>query len=174
MKKFLCVAGISIFVYACQSDAPKQEETQAPDSISMVPTDTMIQVTDTAIMPVLVESWKTFEGYDSKYAADVKLLDQKPLKERLQKLLGKEVKDFTERYKVTPPIVVDGGVLFNEGCRPHDCTIEEAALAIDMKQDLIYIGIARKKVITLYGERGDTAWPQALREWKKKFEAGIE
>lgn len=171
MKQFAWTAAFTIFVCACQSSTEsKEEQQQTPDSMTMIPTDTMIQITDTAVTPTLVESWRSYEGFDGKYAADIGLLQQSPLKNRLKKLLGKEESDFIQRYKVTPPIEVESGILFNEGCKPHNCTVEEAALAVDMKQDLLYVGIARNKVVTLFGERGDTAYPQKLRDWKKKFE----
>ncbi|GEP96732.1 hypothetical protein [Chitinophaga cymbidii] len=173
MKHIAWTAAFAIFVYACQSTSSTQDQQQTPDSMTMIPTDTMIQITDTALTPTLVESWTAYEGFDGKYAADVKLLQQKPLKDRMKQLLGKEENDFIQRYKVTPPIEVESGVLFNEGCKPHNCTVEEAALAVDMKQDLLYVGIARNKVVTLFGERGDTAYPQKLRDWKKKFEEPV-
>ncbi len=48
---------------------------------------------------------------------------------------------------------------------------KEAAIAIDMKKDVIYVGIARNKVVRLYGENGDSAYPDKLLQWMMKFEA---
>lgn len=171
MKRIIAAAAFLIFVYACQSSVKTNVAEQTPDSMTMIPTDTMIQITDTAVIPALVESWRTYEGFNGKYAADIGLLQQKPLKDRMKKLLGKEENDFVQRYKVTPPIEVESGILFNEGCKPHNCTVEEAALAVDMNADLLYVGIARNKTVTLFAEKGDTAYPRKLLDWKNKFEA---
>lgn len=168
--KYIRIAALAVFIYACQSTGGHTEEQQPPDSLTMIPTDTMIQVTDTVLTPSLVESWRSYESFNGKYAADTRLLQQKPLKDRLKKLLGKEENDFLQRYKVTPPIEVEAGILFNEGCKPHNCTVEEAALAVNMNDDILYVGIARNRTVKLFGEKGDTAWPQKLVDWKKKFD----
>ncbi|WP_109698746.1 hypothetical protein [Chitinophaga deserti] len=167
--KYAILAVLALAV-ACQPKAAGTTEKTVPDSLVMTPTDTMITITDTAVTPALVESWKTFEQYNGKYASDVKLLQQQPLKDRLKAMLGTEEKDFTTRYGTMPPIEVDNGILFNEGCKPHNCSIEEAAIAIDMNKDVIYIGIARNKVVKLYGEKGDSAYPEKLLQWMMKFE----
>ncbi|MGN7721781.1 hypothetical protein [Chitinophaga sp. 22620] len=155
---------------ACNNPSSPEKKQHKPDSVTMIPTDTMIHITDTTVTPSLIESWKAFEKFNGKYASDVKLLDQKPLKARLKEMLGEEEKDFIARYKVTPPLEIESGILFNEGCKPHDCSVEEAAIAIDMKKDVIYIGIARNKAVKLYGEKGDAAYPEKLLQWMMKFE----
>ena len=163
---------ILLVITACGSPSESSKARKAPDSVTMIPTDTMIQTTDTSIIPSLVESWKSYEAFNGKYALEVKLLQQHPLKSRLKAILGEEEKDFMLRYKVTPPIEVESGILFNEGCKPHDCTVEEAAIAIDMRKDVIYVGIARNKAVKLFGERGDSAYPEKLLQWMMKFEEG--
>ena len=111
---------LATLAVACQPRQKPETGSSPPDSVVMTPTDTMITITDTAVVPALVESWKTFEQYNGKYASDVKLLQKQPLKERLKAILGAEEKDFTNRYGTTPPIEVDNGILFNEGCKPHN------------------------------------------------------
>ena len=165
---FICF--VTLGIIACGNPKDKNTDKKAPDSVTMIPTDTMIQTMDTSITPSLVESWKSYEAFNGKYAFDVKLLQQHPLKSRIKHLLGEDEKEFMLRYKVTPPIEVESGILFNEGCKPHDCTVEEAAIAIDMRKDVIYIGIARNKAVKLYGERGDSAYPEKLLQWMMKFE----
>lgn len=164
---FILLASLAV---ACQPRQQPENETHVPDSVVMTPTDTMITITDTAVVPAMVESWKSFEQWNGKYASDVKLLGKQPLKDRLKAMLGAEEKDFVSRYGTTPPIEIDNGVLFNEGCKPHNCSVEEAAIAIDMKKDVIYVGIARNKVVKLYGEKGDSAYPDKLLQWMMKFE----
>lgn len=155
---------------ACNAPAGNKAVKKSPDSVTMIPADTMVHTTDTTITPALVESWKSFEQYNGKYAQDVKLLAQNPLRQRLRQMLGADEAEFVKRYKVMPPIEVESGVLFNEGCKPHDCSVEEAAIAIDMQRDVIYIGIARNKSVKLYGEKGDSAYPEKLLKWMMKFE----
>ncbi|MRG45682.1 hypothetical protein GFS24_11175 [Chitinophaga sp. SYP-B3965] len=170
MYKFSILCVVILAMIACGSPTEKSVIKKTPDSVTMIPTDTMIQTTDTSIIPSLVESWKSYEAYNGKYAADVKLLQLHPLKGRIKAILGADEADFMLRYKVTPPIEVESGILFNEGCKPHDCTVEEAAIAIDMRKDVIYVGIARNKAVKLYGERGDSAYPEKLLQWMMKFE----
>ncbi|RPE09168.1 hypothetical protein EGT74_19365 [Chitinophaga lutea] len=166
-----CLTGLLLLaVAACNAPESNKAKQNKPDSVTMIPADTMIHTTDTTISPSLVESWKSYEHYNGKYAADVRLLVQPPLRQRLKQMLGAEEAEFAKRYKVMPPIEVENGVLFNEGCKPHDCSVEEAAIAIDMKRDVIYIGIARSRSVKLYGERGDSAYPEKLLKWMMKFE----
>lgn len=131
-------------------------------------TDTMIAVNDT-IEPLQVASWQIFEQYDGKYALETGMLRKEPLKTRINQLLGKEEPVFTERFDVTPPVEVEGTILYNQGCRRHYCGTDEAALAVDMNRDIIYIGIAVNGVVTLYAEKNDSAYPDKLLKWKRKF-----
>lgn len=168
MKNY--IACICLALAACNTPAGNKQEKRLPDSLTMIPADTMIHTTDTTITPALVESWKSYEQYNGKYAQDVNLVGQNPLRQRLKQLLGADEAEFLKRYKVMPPIEVENGILFNEGCKPHDCTVEEAAIAIDMKRDVIYIGIARNRAVKLYGEKEDTSYPEKLLKWMMKFE----
>ncbi|SEV91521.1 hypothetical protein SAMN05428988_0406 [Chitinophaga sp. YR573] len=131
-------------------------------------TDTMIAVNDT-IEPLQVASWQIFEQYDGKYALETGMLRKEPLKTRISRLLGKDEPVFTERFDVTPPVEVEGTILYNQGCRRHYCGTDEAALAVDMNRDIIYIGIAVNGVVTLYAEKNDNVYPDKLLRWKLKF-----
>lgn len=171
MKKILFAAVLlqGCMFIACKPQVKKRTGKRKPDSVTMVNTDTMIQATDTNVVAMPVQSWASFETYNGKYALDVRLFEQPPLKGRFKALLGKDVKDFLERHEVTPPIEIENAVLFSEGCKPHDCSLDESAIVIDMKKDVIYAGIARKKVLKLYSEKGDTLYPEKLKEWRRKF-----
>lgn len=172
MKKWLIVAVLlqgSIWTSCKNSNTKGKPAKRRPDSVVMVNTDTMIQATDTSIIAVAMPSWTVFERFNGKYAHDVKLFDQEPLKARLKALLGDQFKPFLERHKTTPPIAVENAQLYSEGCRPHDCSEEESALVIDMKKDVLYAGIAIRKQVHLFSEKGDTAYPVSLVKWKAKF-----
>jgi hypothetical protein len=131
-------------------------------------TDTMIAVSDT-IEPLQVASWQIFEQFDGKYALETGMLQKEPLKSRIKILLGKDEASFTERFDVTPPVEVEGTVLYNQGCRRHYCGTDEAAIAVDMNRDLIYIGIATDGIVKLYAEKQDSACPDKLLKWRAKF-----
>ncbi|UYQ94205.1 hypothetical protein MKQ68_03750 [Chitinophaga horti] len=171
MKKWLIVTALlqGTFLIACKNNGKEKAQKRRPDSVVMVNTDTMIEATDTNIVAVQSASWAAFEAFDGKYGHDLGLFGQEPLKDRFKALLGENTKAFLERHKVTPPIQVENFLLFSEGCRPHDCTVEESALVIDMKKDIIYAGLAVNKQVKLFSERGDTAYPDRLRKWKTKF-----
>lgn len=169
-KALLPVIALAYALSACHTAPSSQEKQKTPDSMVMIPTDTMIRATDTAVQPVLVESWKAFEANGGKYASDIGLLELDPLARRLKALLGKHQKDFMQRFSVAPPIEIETGILFNEGCKPHNCMLDEAAIAIDMQKDQIYAGIAKDRKVMLFSEKGDTAYPEKLLSWKKKFE----
>ncbi|PUZ21661.1 hypothetical protein DCC81_24025 [Chitinophaga parva] len=153
---------------ACGSlTSPSPKTTLAAEGVH--PTvDSMVLSEDTVVV-VPLTSWSAFERFEGRYAYDVHLINQEPLHARLQRLLGTRAETFTERYQVMPPIDIDNQVLFNEGCMPHNCLQDEAALAIDMRRDIVYVGIADNKRVSLYGENGDTIYPARLLAWKQKF-----
>ncbi|MCF6407154.1 hypothetical protein L3C95_29935 [Chitinophaga filiformis] len=131
-------------------------------------TDTMMAVADT-IEPTQVASWQAFEQFEGKYVAESGMLEREPLKSRIQALLDTNSRAFAERFDVTPPVEVENDILYNQGCRRHFCGGDEAALAIDMRRDVIYVGIAINGAVKLYSERNDSAFPEKLLRWKLKF-----
>ncbi|WP_343672711.1 hypothetical protein [Chitinophaga sp.] len=138
------------------------------DNISAPETDTMITIND-AIEPVQVTSWKHFERYDGKYITETDILQQEPLKSRLKTLLGNDNNTLRQRFDVAPPIEVENDVLYNQGCRKHYCGADEAAIAIDMKRDIVYAGVAVNGVVKLYSEEQGAGFPEKLLRWKEKF-----
>ena len=133
-------------------------------------TDTMIAMNDT-IEPVMVTSWQQFEHYNGQYITETDMMQKEPLKRRLELLLGKEEEEkFTQRFEVTPPIEITDHIIYNQGCRKHYCGSDEAAIAVDMDKDLIYVGIAVNGIVKLYSEKEDKGYPEKLLKWKQKFE----
>jgi hypothetical protein len=59
------------------------------------------------------------------------------------------------------PIENDGGVLIVRGCMAHQCTIEEAILAIDPGNDTLHCAIKFNSRFRTWSERGSI--PAALR-----------
>ncbi|WP_143150573.1 hypothetical protein [Chitinophaga sancti] len=138
------------------------------DNIETPETDTMITIND-AIEPVVVTSWKHFEHYDGKYITETDMLQREPLRSRLKTLLGNANNVLCQRFDVAPPIEVENDVLYNQGCRKHYCGADEAAIAIDMKRDVVYAGVAVNGVVKLYSETRDSGYPEKLIRWKEKF-----
>jgi hypothetical protein len=131
-------------------------------------TDTMIAVADT-IEPTQVASWQSFEQFEGRYVAETGMLQKEPLKARIKALLAGNNAVFAERFDVAPPVELENDLLYNQGCRKHYCGVDEAALAIDMRRDVIYVGIAVNGVVKLFSEKNDTDFPEKLMRWKLKF-----
>ena len=70
------------------------------------------------------------EKYVGKYPTDL-FRGVPALKIRLRELLGASYKLFFDRMQVEIPIEKDGDTIVARGCMAHQCTIEEAILAID-------------------------------------------
>ncbi|MBC9931968.1 hypothetical protein [Chitinophaga qingshengii] len=155
---------IGICTTACNGPAQEIRAVILADDTIIPPTDTMITNHDT-IHTARVASWKKFEQYKGQFAEEVALLDQEPLKSRLNRLLGKNRKTFLERFKVCPPIEVENNVLFNEGHAAAADNPYEAALAIDMDRDIIYAGYSFHKNVVVYAEKKDTSYPEQFKHW---------
>ena len=138
-------------------------------TVSPPETDTMMAISDT-VEPVRVTSWQSFESYNGKYITETDMMQQEPLKSRLKLLLGNAVPVMEQRFEVTPPVEVEHDIVYNQGCRKHYCGADEAAIAIDMEKDRVYVGIAVNGIVKLYSEQRDTLYPDKLLRWKQKFE----
>ncbi|SCC40209.1 hypothetical protein GA0116948_107183 [Chitinophaga costaii] len=169
INRYASLAFMLLALAACRP-ANEQATTAKANSGTPIVIDSMVLSGDTVNVTPLT-SWSAFERFEGHYAYEIHLINQEPLHGRLRALLGSHAEDFTERYLVVPPITLENKVLFNEGCMPHHCLQDEAALAIDMKRDIIYVGIAENKQVTLWGENGDTIYPAKLLEWRDKFNA---
>lgn len=99
--------------------------------------------------------------YAGKYPSE--LFRKEPsLKTRLRTLLGANYKTFLDRMQTETPIENDGGVLIMRGCMAHECTIEEAILAIDLGNDTLHVAIkSNSRYRPTWSERGTI--PAALR-----------
>ena len=81
-----------------------------------------------------------YEQYVGKYPSE--LFRRVPaVKTRLRELLGANFKSFMDRMQVETPIEKDGDTLIMRGCMAHQCTIEEAILAIDLNDGGLYVAL---------------------------------
>ena len=78
--------------------------------------------------------------YAGRYPSDL-FRHEPALKTRLRALLGANYRFFFDRLQTEVPIENDGGVLIVRGCMAHQCTIEEAILAIDLTDGRPYAAI---------------------------------
>lgn len=167
MRNILLV--LLILPVACQQPSGRPANAGKADSVSPPPaTDTMIPTQDTVVAGK-VASWSAFESFDGKYAWDTDLLEKEPLKRRFEALVGIKKEAFQQRLQVAPPIEVNDGWLYNEGTKPGAAGKEEAVIAIDMKKDIIYAGIAIKGIVSLFAEKKGNTFPERVNNWKKKF-----
>src|SRR5713101_6623808 len=98
--------------------------------------------------------------YTGKYPSE--LFRREPgLKTRLRTLLGTNYRSFFDRLQTEMLIENDGGVLIVRGCMAHQCTIEEAILAIDLGNDTLHCAIKFNSRFRTWSERGSI--PAALR-----------
>jgi hypothetical protein len=98
--------------------------------------------------------------YAGKYPSE--LFRKEPaLKTRLRTLLGTNYRSFFDRLQTEMLIENDGGVLIVRGCMAHQCTIEEAILAIDLANDTLHCVIKFNSRFRTWSERGSV--PGALR-----------
>ena len=103
--------------------------------------------------------------YAGKYPSE--LFRKEPgQKTRLRTLLGANYNSFFARLQTEMPIENDGGVLIVRGCMAHQCTIEEAILAIDLGNDALHCAIKSNSRFRTWSERGSVpaALSRAMRQ----------
>lgn len=99
-------------------------------------------------------------GLAGQYFFDVQ---NGPLRGPLQQRLGRSYAAFEARMQTTVPFETAGGYAFATGCRPHNCTIDEAFLGVEPRSCAVYVGLLEEN-------RGFrfvpdlSSWPGPLRE----------
>ena len=93
------------------------------------------------------------------------------LTSRLRELLGANYASFTSRLQTEMPIERDGDVLVARGCMAHQCTVEEAILAVDLSDGKPYVALKSTRYgggFKIFAE-DKTRVPEALtRAMRKK------
>lgn len=118
--------------------------------------------TKTDSLPANITKWK-----DSQ-----KLLNNSVIINRLKKLMGKKnYQDFKESWETLNPIVKNGNFLFSSGCLIHACGHAESAIAIDLVNKTIHVGIFREGEKTKYFNENKRKTPQKIRNWAKRLAA---
>ena len=105
-----------------------------------------------------------YARYVGKYPNELFRSEPK-LKVRLRELLGGAYAAFTNRLQTEMPIERDGDVLIVRGCMAHQCTIEEAILAVDLNDSRPTVAIKSTQYgggFKVFAEDKDRV-PEALR-----------
>ncbi len=120
----------------------------------------IIDITNEGASEPRREGGQNLERYTGQYPSDI-FRKEPGLKTRLHALLGANYRSFFDRLQTEMPIENDGGVLIVRGCMAHQCTIEEAILAIDLGNDTLHCAIKFNSRFRTWSERGGV--PAALR-----------
>lgn len=108
---------------------------------------------------------KEFKG---KYPMYINLLAKEPLNTRLKNLLGINYSRFTQNFQTQTPIETKDYIYFVKGCKEHSCVFNESILCIDVKNNLIYVGIINDGVLEIFSENKSKI-PEMLQTWADGF-----
>lgn len=95
-----------------------------------------------------------------KYPADIKLLDIPELKDRLKKLLGKDLAAMKAHWNVEVPMEITNGVFKGSACEAHNCGSNGYWLFVDLKKDNINVFHIEVNVTKHYFENGEIDLPK--------------
>ena len=115
-----------------------------------------------AALPAGIATWS---GEDSD-----KILDNAVIKTRFKNLLGKKnYADFVESWETVNPIVKKGNFLFSSGCLIHACGHVESAIAIDLVNQTVHVGIYRDEVKPKFFNEKSRKTPKAIQSWANRL-----
>ena len=109
---------------------------------------------------------KFMNAWNGKYAYQVKLLDNKNLKPRLQKLLGSQYAFVKRVFQVQNPIVISNGLFFTDGMEAHSGGDPSAAIAADINNNILFAATFENGVKKIYAEK-NVSPPAKLNEWQQ-------
>lgn len=178
MNKLLFSLGFAICLLSACGSAEKKADTSAAETTNAVTVASESKTQEAATTPTTTSNSTTAAtGNDNpdlaylrklagQYPFDAKLVEKGALKGRLEKLLGGRMTELTGCLQTSPPIEIKGDILFAEGCMAHACSINEAAVCVDLKQGSVHACILNDGTVTCFSESGTTK-PQALIDWEK-------
>jgi hypothetical protein len=103
--------------------------------------------------------------FKGKYPYEIKLFEHANLRFRLKALLGDERYAFIKRLRqVESPIEIEDGLLYSWAMQAHSGGNPSAVILFDFNTDILYVGIRKNNVSTVYSEDGSKA-PQKLVDW---------
>lgn len=125
----------------------------------------MAQTVSKSKVPALPIKISKMNGKDSH-----DLLNEPIIKSRLRNLLGtKNYANFLESWETSNPVVKKGNFLFSSGCLIHACGHVESAIAVDLFNKTIHVGIFREQEKTrFFNERGRKT-PSVIKNWAARL-----
>lgn len=106
--------------------------------------------------------------FKGKYPYEIKLLKNPALKTRLRELLGTELYAYVKQIRqVESPIEIEDGLFYSWAMQAHSGGNPSAVIMIDFEKDILYVGIRKNNISTLYSEDGSAA-PQKLNDWSNE------
>jgi hypothetical protein len=104
------------------------------------------------------------KDFNEKYPYDVKLLENPTLKKRLKKMIGSRYDFLKSIWEVEVPIEIKDGIFFSNAMQAHSGGNPGATIVVDLKTDVLYVGIKENDDIKIYSEDGSKS-PQCLVDW---------
>ena len=105
--------------------------------------------------------------YAGKHPTDV--FNEQLVVQKFKTLLGKDYDPFFESLSVAGDLELKGDYYFGSGCKPHVCTIEEAAFAIHkVTGEVLAVQLTNGKELFTFGVSSGSSLPGPLRDWYKE------
>lgn len=157
MKRIVFLVMV-IFLMSCQEvtteteqHTVEQQEVKEPEGVPDFPVDPNR------------ESLDFLNSLEGKYPSDSDLFGTEPMKERLTKLLGNKYMDFIQRMDVQVPIKITDGIVMMRGIMTHGGGTEEAVLAVNIAENVIWVGILQNgEKISQFNEDSDVRMPHSF------------
>jgi len=149
-----------VFLVASVTASAQIENSQKRNALATIVTSSNMYVRSPR--GVVGPAAADLKKYVGKYPSD--LFKHEPsIKTRLRKLLGANYQTFMERMETQTPIEKDGDILVMRGCAAHECTEEEALLAIDLNDGKLYVALRFGGKFTKTFPANRSELPEALK-----------
>lgn len=99
-----------------------------------------------------------------KYPADIKLIENPKIRNRLKKLLGKDFADLRSNWNVEMPIEISGDVFKAEACEAHNCGANRYIIFVDLKSANFNVFHVLDNVPKTYFEKGEIDLPSKFAD----------
>jgi hypothetical protein len=116
----------------------------------------------TPSLPANIAQWGGEDSY--------KVLNNRAIKARLKKLMGKkEYRGFMETFETVNPVERRGNFLFSSGCLIHACGHLESAIVIDLVNRTLHTAVFRETVKTKYFNEKGRPTPRIIKNWADRL-----
>lgn len=108
-----------------------------------------------------LEFLREFEG---KYPYEVKLLQNSIIEKRLKSLIGDRFFYLKKTWAVESPMEIINSIFIANACEAHNCNMTNFIIAINMSENIMYVGIREEGKIIIYAESGNNI-PEQIHDW---------